>query len=349
MSPDSTAHSVSTRRAGSRSTNRTASKGFQILSPVRMHPYGVHDLNRWLQATFRESSWRKTLGEEQIGRKDKVIQLRNQKKTGWSPRGGKQEEYLANGEIGTVAQMKGKWMSVAFAGRPALTFGYAASTSEQPSLELAYALTVHKAQGSDFGVVFFVLPETRMLSRELLYTGLTRAKDKLVLLIEGDDASTLYDLTLPKRSETARRNTNLFRSVVREEADAPPYAEHLIHRVSDGRMVRSKSELAIAIELQRLGMWSRCLYERPLDGTNVPGRLRPDFTFVDAAGDVIVWEHLGMLNKESYRQSWEWKLEWYEKNGFVLGENLFTTKDDPSGGLDQDQLTKVAKEIDELL
>jgi hypothetical protein len=289
------------------------------------------------------------MGEEQIGRKDKVIQLRNQKKKAWSPQSGERDEYLANGEIGTVARIDGKWIKVAFAGRPGVTFSYLPSSSEQPALELAYALTVHKSQGSDFGVVFFILPKTRMLSRELLYTGLTRAKEKLVLLVEGEDASTLYDLTRPERSETARRNTNLFRSVIRDDADTPPFAEHLIHCLSDGRMVRSKSELAVAIELQRLGMWDRCSYERPLDGVAAPGRLRPDFSFVDAAGDVIVWEHLGMLNKKSYLRSWEWKLTWYEKNGFVLGENLFTTEDDPSGGLDQGQLTKVAKEIDELL
>jgi hypothetical protein len=325
-------------------------EGFQVISPVRMHPYGVRDLNRWLQATFRSgSNWRSAMGEEHVGRKDKVIQLRNQKKKAWSPEGGEQEEYLANGEIGTVAKHDGKWLKVAFAGRPGVTFSYRPSTSEQPALELAYALTVHKAQGSDFGIVFFIVPQTRMLSRELLYTGLTRAKEKLVLFVEGEDSSPLYQLTLPSRSETARRNTNLFRSVVRDDAEAPPFAEHLIHRVSDGRMVRSKSELAVAIELQRLGMWDRCAYERPLDGVVASGRLRPDFSFVDAAGDVIVWEHLGMLNKKSYLESWEWKLTWYEKNGFVLGENLFTTEDDPSGGLDQGRLTKVAKEIDELL
>jgi hypothetical protein len=113
--------------------------------------------------------------------------------------------------------------------------------------------------------------------------------------------------------------------------------------------VRSKSELAIAIELQRLGMWSRCGYERPLEGPTTGGRLRPDFTFVDASGDPIIWEHLGMLDKESYRRSWEWKLEWYERNGYHLGENLFTTEDDPSGGLDQTKITQVAQEIEDLL
>lgn len=327
-------------------------EAFQILSPVRMHAHGVHDLNRWLQRRFRpRGAWDPTMGDEEIGRKDKVIQLRNRKHDGWSPRGGSQEEYLANGEIGTVARTKGGWFDVVFAGRPDLTFGYQAKNFSEDGgpLELAYALTVHKAQGSDFGTVFFILPQTRLLSRELLYTGLTRSKQKLVLLVEGDDVSGLYDLTLPTKSETARRNTNLFRSVVREDVEETPYAEHLIHRVSDGRMVRSKSELAIAIELQRLGMWSRCDYERPLEGTVTGGRLRPDFTFIDAAGDPIIWEHLGMLDKESYRRSWDWKLEWYGQNGYRLGENLFTTEDDKSGGLNQTEITRVAQEIDNLL
>lgn len=332
--------------------NPDGAEGFQILSPVRMHPHGVHDLNRWLQRIFRpRGMWDYAMGDEKIGRKDKVIQLRNQKRGCWSPQGGKDEEYLANGEIGTVATEKNGWFNVAFAGRPGVTFSYRGNQFGEDGgpLELAYALTVHKSQGSDFGVVFFILPKTRLLSRELLYTGLTRSKDKLVLLIEGSDPSGLYELTLPTQSETARRNTNLFRSVVREEADQAPYAEHLIHRLSDGRMVRSKSELAIAIELQRLGMWDRCYYERPLDGTVAPGRLRPDFTFIDAAGDPIIWEHLGMLDKESYRRSWEWKLEWYTQNGFVVDENLFTTEDDPAGGLDQGELTSVAREIEKLL
>jgi hypothetical protein len=114
-------------------------------------------------------------------------------------------------------------------------------------------------------------------------------------------------------------------------------------------MVRGKSELAIAIELQRLGMWSRCDYERPLEGPVTGGRLWPDFTFIDAAGDPIIWEHLGMLDKESYRRSWEWKLNWYEQNGYRPGENLFTTQNDESGGLDQTEITRVAQEIDGLL
>ena len=53
-------------------------------------------------------------------------------------------------------------------------------------LELAYALTVHKAQGSEFDTVFLVLPKSHhMVTREMIYTALTRQKNKIVILMEG--------------------------------------------------------------------------------------------------------------------------------------------------------------------
>jgi ATP-dependent exoDNAse (exonuclease V) alpha subunit len=54
-------------------------------------------------------------------------------------------------------------------------------------LELAYALTVHKAQGSEFDKVFVVIPNPcRILSRELLYTALTRQSSRLILFCQGE-------------------------------------------------------------------------------------------------------------------------------------------------------------------
>ena len=52
-----------------------------------------------------------------------------------------------------------------------------------PELNLAFALTVHKSQGSEYGKVFLILPErqTRLLSKEMIYTGLTRAKEQFFL------------------------------------------------------------------------------------------------------------------------------------------------------------------------
>lgn len=241
-------------------------------------------------------------------------------------------------------------MDIAFAGRPKLTFGYSKDDFQKGSgpLQLAYALTVHKAQGSEFKKVFVVIPKNcRLLSRELLYTALTRSREQLVLLIEGDDATVLFDLTRPERSETARRNTNLFEGVVREASDAVPFAEHLIHRTENGHLVRSKSELVIANMLFQLSI--PYSYERICDGTVSPGRMRPDFSFVTADGDLILWEHLGLLSRPDYRRGWEWKREWYRQNGFVEGDNLFTSTEDSENGLDSERLRAIADRIKSLL
>jgi hypothetical protein len=115
-------------------------------------------------------------------------------------------------------------------------------------------------------------------------------------------------------------------------------------------MVRSKSELVIANMLFRMkDPLAQYEYERPLDGTAAPGRMRPDFSFVDPAGELIVWEHLGMLGREDYRRAWQWKKDWYKKNGFKVNENLFATEDDERGGLDCAVVTKTAEMIKALL
>lgn len=338
-------------------------ENFQILSPVRMRPHGVQELNRWIQRHFRAQElrngrqpWGLTLGDEEIVVRDKVIQIRNEWRNAFDGRT-LRDLHLANGEIGIVSNRAKRRdgtqlniLNVVFAGRPGHTVGYSPKDflSGFGPLELAYALTVHKAQGSEFRRVFVILPRNcALLSRELLYTALTRSRDRLILLIEGDNASALYEFTKPESSETARRNTNLFRSVVRERHDVIPYAEHLIHRTEKGHMVRSKSELVIANMLYYMGIEYE--YERLLVGDAIPDRLRPDFTFVNPAGDLILWEHLGMLIRDDYRQAWEWKCNWYAQNGFVLGKNLFMTEDDDRGGLDSTKVRDVATKIQSLL
>ncbi|MFK3648021.1 AAA family ATPase [Lysobacter enzymogenes] len=332
------------------------SERWQILSPVRMHPHGVHDLNRWVQRQFRTREldagtkpWGMSLGDQSIVRKDKVIQTSNQHRSAYDGKGN-DKHYIANGEVGLAATDTNGWMNVVFAGRPGLRFGYSKRDFPGGSgpLDLAYALTVHKSQGSEFRKVFVILPkDSRLLSRELVYTALTRSREQLVLLIEGDDASILFDLTRPERSETARRNTNIFQSVLRVGDDSVPFAEHLIHRTEKGHLVRSKSELVIANMLFQLGIPYD--YERVLEGTIAAGHLRPDFSFVTADGDLLVWEHLGMLSRADYRRGWEWKRTWYERNGFVEGRTLFTSTEVDGKGLDSGELKKTALIIKSLL
>ena len=334
-------------------------ENFQILSPVRMHPYGIYALNRLVQKQFRgpelyaaRRGWKARLGDEEIVIRDKVIQIENQRRSVSDTRTRQSEQaHLANGEVGICATDKKGYLNVVFAGRPYYTVGYHKKrdfgTGSGP-LELAYALTVHKAQGSEFGKVFVILPKhCRLLSRELLYTALTRSREQLVLLIEGSDASALYEYTRPESSEVSRRNTNLFMASVRSGADEVPFAEHLIHRTLKGHMVRSKSELVIANLIFQMGIDYQ--YEPPFEGLAEPGIRRPDFLFADPAGDPIVWEHLGMLSRDDYRRSWEKKRAWYLQNGLMEGISLFTTQDDERGGLDSDEVRRIAEQIMEFL
>jgi len=335
-------------------------ENWQLLAPTRMHPYGVAELNRWVQGHFRAKEKQAArqfrgiqIGDEGIVVNDKVIQLNNGERDcyNWTTKE-QSSDYLANGEIGAAAKGYSGFMNVFFAGRPMVSFGYRSNDFGEDGvpLELAYALTIHKAQGSQFRTVFIVLPKSsRLLSRELVYTALTRSRQRLVLLIEGKSAGLLYDLSRPEKSDACRRNTNLFAGIIRERTDEPPHAENLIHKTDKGHMVRSKSELVIANLLYDQGKGINYEYEQILDGTKVLGRLHPDFSFADAAGDRVIWEHLGMMHDDEYVRGWNWKLAWYKENGFELGKNLFTSEERKGEGLKMDVLRGIAAKIKDLV
>jgi ATP-dependent exoDNAse (exonuclease V) alpha subunit len=340
-------------------------ENFQLLCPVRKGVHGVHELNRWVQMRFRAAQlktarqpWGLSLGDEEIVWADKVILTRNGKRDGWDGEKGV-EDYLANGEIGVAGpasgKMKNKALNVAFAGRPKARFAFWPNNfkGDNAPLELAYALTVHKAQGSDFKKVFVILPQrSRLLTRELIYTALTRSKDRLILMLEGQDPSFLHEMI--RTSETARRSTNLFAVGIRNEDDQREagkrpsndrYADHLIYRTTRGELVRSKSELLIAERLNTLGI--KYHYERPLEGTLEPGRLKPDFSFIDDTGELFLWEHLGRMDQAKYREGWAWKKNWYSLNGFSENHNLFTSTEEQIR--DVGFIEKLAKKIQDAL
>lgn len=135
----------------------------------------------------------------------------------------------------------------------------------EAALELAYALTVHKAQGSQFQLVILVIPEGHpILSRELIYTALTRHQDRVVVMHQGA-RSLLKEFSAPHRSETARRMTNFTPCKMLEFPQAKGSVflqDGLLHRTSKGLAVRSKSELIIADALTHAGILFE--YEKPL-------------------------------------------------------------------------------------
>jgi hypothetical protein len=325
-------------------------ESWQILSPVRMQRFGTREINRLIQRRYRKGlmescRWNrkaaKPFGDERIVYTDKVIQIVNSPRKGWVS--SYVDGYVANGEVGCVANTtKGTKRSsdsldVRFSTQPSLTYRFYRPEVDE-NLELAYAITVHKAQGSDFEIVFLILPQkARTFSRELLYTGLTRFRKKLVLLIE-KDITPLKIFRKMQESETLLRNTNLFTSLVRPEGLKLPYPEKLIHRTLTGEMVRSKSEVVVANVLTKLGIDYK--YEESLEVAPHDFRL-PDFT-ISYKGKTWYWEHLGMLNLDYYRKEWEQKKAWYEKHKLI--DRVLTSQDGPDGSIDSQSIEKTAKE-----
>src|SRR5262249_33402813 len=328
---------------------------WQILSPVRNHEFGTTEINRKIQAKYRGGMLKyskgrgvKPFGEQEIVWTDKVMQAINCRKTSYPK--GEGLDYVANGEIGLVTQTsEGKGgrddsIKVQFSTQPLSSYYYP-RTIVDGELELAYALTVHKSQGSDFETVFLILPKNAStLSRELLYTGLTRFRKKMVLLIERD-TTILEKLRNPQCSDTLLRNTNMFTLAVRPESVDRYYAEHLIHRTApslqhpNGILVRSKSEVIVAAALSKLGISYE--YEQKLTSKDDPNDFRlPDFT-VSYEGDTYYWEHLGMLSVPSYKDAWDRKRQWYEDTGFL--DRVITSEDGPHGSIAAAEIERIAR------
>ena len=239
-----------------------ASESWQILSPLRAGISGVSDLNRLVHKQFRQQmmdlstlpgnqrKYPEPMGPERIVYGDKVINLLNTNPTSLKfghrrvfPQ--KESPYIANGEMGMAVgyfwsntdRQKNRdfrWkLEVEFSSQPGHKYTYTSrdfGEEGNPILELAYALTVHKAQGSEFGTVFLVLPNPcRLLSRELLYTALIRHKKRVVILHQGDVGS-LQQFASDYRSEIARRLTNLFEAPSPVEVEGVLYEQSLLER-----------------------------------------------------------------------------------------------------------------------
>lgn len=348
-------------------------EGWQILAPVRSGPHGVPDINRLIHKQFRQRmiddcrkernrKYPKPMGPEEIVYGDKVINLVNtDPKLYWNQHRkvypAKDEPYIANGEIGVAVgyfRRNGapdfRWkLEVEFASQPGFKYDFTSRDFGEEGnavLELAYALTVHKSQGSEFGTVVLILPNPcRLLSRELLYTALTRQKERIVILHQGPRGE-LRKYSSDERSETARRLTNLFVAPSPVNVDGRFFEEHLIHRTSRGEMVRSKSEVIIADHLARKDI--EYSYEQPLV---IAGTTKyPDFTIEDAeSGLNYYWEHCGMLHVPRYLHRWKEKLSWYESNDITEagGKNgtLIITRDEANGSIDSSKINKLIDRV----
>jgi hypothetical protein len=221
------------------------------------------------------------IGADEVLFHDKVMCISNHDRQAKDIELGKYEDGdVANGEIGMVVGWPKKYgrgvgLWVEFSTQRGLQFTFWADKLNRDSergsevLQVAYAVTIHKSQGSQFETTFVVVPNPcAVLSPELLYTALTRHRERTVVLVQGDPQQ-LLELAHPSQSETARRLTCLFRAPDPfTTVDGTVLDGSHIHRSANSELMLSKSEVIVANTLRSLGI--HYLYEELLempDGT----------------------------------------------------------------------------------
>ena len=162
----------------------------QVLTPMRKGPLGVEELNTILQKYLNPADLSKrehAYGDVLFREGDKVIQTKNNYKLEWEIRGNynlpiKTGMGIFNGDVGVIKEINdyASFMIIAFDDGKIVQYPY----ESLDELELAYAITIHKSQGSEYPAVvipLFGVPGL-LVYRNLLYTGVTRAKNCVTLL-----------------------------------------------------------------------------------------------------------------------------------------------------------------------
>lgn len=183
------------------------SASIQVLSPTRKGETGTVNLNKRLQAALNppsESKKEKLFGEAVFRVGDRVIQTKNNYDTIWKTKDGVSGAGVYNGDIGTIAQIDPitETLTVDFEDKLA-TYSF----DMLNELEHAWALTVHKSQGSEYRAVVLALSGDvqMLLTRGVLYTAVTRAKELLIMVGDDNIAHRMIDNNKQSRRYSALR------------------------------------------------------------------------------------------------------------------------------------------------
>ena len=165
-------------------------QSIQVLAPQKKGDTGVIALNVMLQEALNPPAPDKpsiTWGDRLFRKGDKVMQTKNDYNLAWirhTPRGEQEGEGVFNGDIGTILDVDEEANALTVRYDEDRDVEYSASAGDLDNLDLAYAMTVHKSQGCEFPVV--VIPvcggPRLLLTRNLFYTALTRARSLVVLV-----------------------------------------------------------------------------------------------------------------------------------------------------------------------
>ena len=164
----------------------------QVISCTRKGPLGTNELNYAFQAVLNPKSSKKAekkYGSVLFREGDKVMQIKNDYDLEWK-RGSESGSGIFNGDVGRILEIdtRGETMTIDFDGR-VTDYDF----SQLDELEHAYAVTAHKSQGSEYRIV--VIPSFDapfpLMTRNLLYTAVTRAKDMVVIVGSGRSLSVM--------------------------------------------------------------------------------------------------------------------------------------------------------------
>jgi hypothetical protein len=290
---------------------------FQCLIPYRGGHAGTVGINSAIQLRFRKND--KSFEQSSFYHSDKIIRLYNWYR-GW---GKERKLVLSNGSIG-VCTGEGYKRKYYFPDADKPFF----SMDNEENLELAYAITVHKAQGSDFETVFLVIPnKLTLLCKELVYTALTRSRCRLVIFLQDVEENLLA--AARRRSHLLNRNTSIF---------TPPQDKKTLYQPAKGVFVKSKVEFIIYKALEKSGL--PFSYESDLPLSKRTYDIHPDFTIV--LGDKrVYWEHLGMLDVRKYYVDWQRRKTDYSDHG--LFDHVVTSDD--LDGISEEKILKIIDDI----
>ena len=179
---------------------RLRPRDIQVLTPMQRGTAGAANLNLLLQTAVNPDGEGLRHGGVEYRKNDKVMQIRNN-----------YEKEVFNGDIGFIQAVdpEDRSLTVSFDGRPV---NY--DVTELDELVLAYATTVHKAQGSEYPVVVMpvVMSHYVMLQRNLIYTGVTRAKKGMILV------GTKKALSCAVRNVSVRKRNTLLSKRLKDGA-----------------------------------------------------------------------------------------------------------------------------------
>lgn len=185
-------------------------KDIQILTPTKKGTLGTKELNKVLQDKINpadEYKKEKKYGETLFREGDRIMQVKNNYDIFWDRTIDREYETgmgVFNGEFGKIEKIDTveKQIKVEFDDGKIAWYMY----SELEQLDLAYAITIHKSQGSEFNVVIIALPQASpmLLTKNLLYTGITRAKKLLIVLGNGKVVNYMIN-----NLDSKKRNTGL--------------------------------------------------------------------------------------------------------------------------------------------